>query len=249
MTYESINPQYEYLDLSRHHLTADGVLSVLDDLLEDTMIKHVNLSYNILLEEWSNPRKIEVFFKGLRKRLVRNTHLVALDLAGNHLFAYHPHPSNEHVKMYEKELTEILKASTITHIDVSYNNMTGNTGREVAGLMYFCTKYMVQAKAFQCRGNHLHSQGIQAVCSCLGIYSTLTYLDVSDNLIGVDPLGKRNRPDGMPTPDTCLRGPSLAQSEPAVSFTLLGPCTPSPCEVNGRCWVWEREGPRRQVPR
>lgn len=193
MTYESVNPKFEFLDLSRHNLGAEGVLSVLEDLLEDKIIKHVNLSYNILLEEWRTPAHLETFLKKFRKLLMRNTNLTALDFAGNHLFHYHPHPSNEHIKNYEREMAEILRLTTISHIDLSDNNITGHSSRELNGLTYFCSRYMARNKAFQCRSSNLSSQGVFAITHCLGVYSTLTYLDISDNLAGVDPRGEINK--------------------------------------------------------
>lgn len=125
---------------------SNGIVQVLEDLLEDTMIIHVNLSYNVMLEEWTTPANLEAFLKKLRKVLSRHTTLTAVDLAGCHLFHFHPHPANEHVKHYEKEMAHILKASPITHIDLSDNNMTGYTGRELSGLVYFCKKYALQIK-------------------------------------------------------------------------------------------------------
>lgn len=191
-SYEEV-AKHEYLDLSRHQLGSEGVLSVIEDLLEDRIIKHVNLSYNIQLEEWENPRHVENFLRKLKRLLVKNQSLTALDLAGNFLFYYHPHPSNEHVKHYEKELANLLRFTNITHIDISDNHIAGYMGRELDGLVHFARQYVCARKAFSCRSSLLSSQGIFSVTHGLGVYSTVTYLDLSDNLAGLDPSGQGNK--------------------------------------------------------
>jgi Ran GTPase-activating protein (RanGAP) involved in mRNA processing and transport len=195
MSYEELNEKVEYLDLSHRSLGIDGVLDVLLDLSEDKIIKHVNLSYNIALEEFEDPKTMEHFLSKMKKYLARNSTLTALDLAGNFLFYYHPHPSNEHKKNYEKEFAMILNQSKISHIDLSDNFMTGFKGRELDGFLYFMKNYMIKNKAFQVRQTNLNSQGFLSLVHVLGVNSSLTYLDVSDNFGGQDPLG-RNSSEG-----------------------------------------------------
>jgi hypothetical protein len=101
MAFEDVNTRFEYLNLSHRQLGLEGVLDVMFDLSEDKVLKQVDLSYNISMEEVCNPKNIEYFFKKMKKYLSKNDTLTALDLAGNHLFHFHPHPSNEHVKVYE----------------------------------------------------------------------------------------------------------------------------------------------------
>lgn len=196
MSYEELDEKVEYLDLSHRSLGAEGILDVLLDLSEDKIIKHVNLSYNIALEEFDDPKNVEYFIGKMKKYLSRNKTLTAIDLAGNYLFYHHPHPYNDHKKNYEKELTLALKETSISHIDLSENYMTGFKGRELDGFLFFMQTYMVKKKAFQIRRTNLNSQGFLSLIHTLGVHSTLTYLDVSDNFGGLDPLG-RNSSEGI----------------------------------------------------
>jgi Ran GTPase-activating protein (RanGAP) involved in mRNA processing and transport len=188
--YEDIQ-ENEYLDLSKRELGVTGTLDIFKDMSEDSLMKQLDLSYNIVAEEFYNPRIVENFLKKFKLHLSKNKTLTALDLAGNYLFHYHPHPSNEHVKNYEKELTNALLATKISRIDLSDNNITGFTGRELDGFVYFCKNYVIkQGIALQLRHNKLNSLGYHALTHALGIYSNLTYLDVSDNLGGYDANGR-----------------------------------------------------------
>lgn len=196
MCYEELDSSIEYLDVSQRNLGLEGVLDILHDISEDRVIKQVNLSYNILLDDFMDPKRVEYFLGKFKKYVSRNTTLTALDLAGNHLFHFHPHPSNEHTRSYEKELTEALKVTRITHIDLSENNIAGFKGRELDGFLYFLKNFMINKKALQLRRSNLNSQGFLTLVHCLGVKSSLTYLDVSDNLGGLDPLG-RNSSEGI----------------------------------------------------
>lgn len=193
--YEEVN-ETEYLEVCNTHLGFDGILDLLEDLQEDYQIKQLNLSYTLNVDDYHNPRNVEAFLRNMRKYLHANKHLTALDFAGNFAFFYHPHPSNEHVVLYQEEFSKIINASKITHVDLSDNNMTGYSGRELKGLLYFLQNSMCKRKAFQCRQNKLSSQGFLAISQGLGVNSTLTYLDISDNLGGLDPFGKPTS-DGM----------------------------------------------------
>jgi hypothetical protein len=192
MCYEEIDEQVEYLDVSSKGLKFNGILEILLDLIDDDLIKQVNLSYNVPLDEVQNPANIEKFLPKFKSYLARNKSLIAIDLAGNNLFHYHPHPSNEHTKNYEVEFTKALRNTRITHIDLSENNITGFKGRELYGFVYFLKNFMLKRKALICRRNLLNSQGFLSLVHCLGITSTLTYLDVSDNFGGIDPLGRQS---------------------------------------------------------
>jgi len=189
--YEELGPE-EYLDLSHRELGLEGVLDHIKEMQGDTIIKQLRLSYNIIAEEFQNPRRIEYFMRTLKKHLTKHETLTALDLAGNHLFRYHAHPTNEHVKNYQMELTRALKPSKITHLDVSDTNIAGDAGSELKGLVHLMTQCMVHRRAFKCRLNKLSSQGFLAVSNCLGASSSLTYLDLSYNLGGLDPVGRPN---------------------------------------------------------
>ena len=60
----------------------EGVLDVLMDLKGDLMITQLNLSYNILPEEFFLPARVQYFLRELKKALYHNHQLTALDLAG-----------------------------------------------------------------------------------------------------------------------------------------------------------------------
>ncbi len=188
--YEDIK-ETEYLDLSKRKLGVNGILDILKDLAEDHLLKQVDLSYNIISDEFFQRDIIENFIKKLKYYLSKNTGLIALDLAGNYLFHYHPHPTNEHIKNYEKELANALLATKISRIDLSDNNISGHSGRELDGFIYFCKNYMCKRQAFQIRNSLLTSQGFHALTHCLGVHSSLTYLDVSDNMGGLDAHGNQ----------------------------------------------------------
>jgi hypothetical protein len=87
-------------------------------------------------------------------------------------------------------MTDALLATKITHIDLSENNMLGFKGRELKGFLYFLKKFMIKGQAFQCRHSQINSQGLICLTHCLGQPSTLTYLDISDNMGGLDPEGR-----------------------------------------------------------
>ena len=53
-------------------------------------------------------------------------------------------------------------------------------------------EYMMHGHAFQCRLSNLNSQCFRTISACLGPFSSLTYLDLSDNMGGLDPSGQRN---------------------------------------------------------
>jgi hypothetical protein len=121
--YEELEPS-QYLDLSHREMGTEGVLSLLSEMAGDGVVRQLRLSYNILAEEL-DPLPAEYFIRTLKKKLIKHRTLTALDLAGNHLFRNHPHPSNEHTRNYQVELTKALTSSAISHLDLSDNNMTG----------------------------------------------------------------------------------------------------------------------------
>jgi len=171
----------------------DGVISILSDMEEDNVLKHLNLSKNITIEETNIPHKMRKILKGIERLLLSNKTLTALDLACNHLFFNSEHPSNEHLTNYVIDVTDMLVNSTISHIDLSENEITGQAGRMLKGIGYLMKKYVQrQCRAFKCRFSTLHSKGFSSVSEGLGIYSNLTYLDLSDNFGGLDPVGDKN---------------------------------------------------------
>eukprot|EP01035_Chromulina_nebulosa_P029737 gene29737-39439_t len=185
--YEGIE-SYEYLDLSRRKLGLKGVIHVLEDASQDNIIKHINLSYNVTADEVENPKNMTLFIKDLKRCLYHTNSLIALDLGGNNLFHYSPHPFNEHLRNYLQELTTILIRSKIRHIDLSDNSIAGQGSRELKSLLEFVNKFILtRAQSFVCKSNNLNSQSFRVISNGLGIHSMLTYLDLSDNFGGMDP--------------------------------------------------------------
>lgn len=193
VSYETVDPKFEYLDLSNRKMGADAFVSILSDMEDDSVLKHLNLNYNMSIEETNMPHKMRKILRGIERLLLSNKTLTALDLAGNHLFFNSEHPSNEHLSNYVMDITDMLVKSNITHIDLSENEITGSRGRMLKGISHLMRNYVQKnCKAFKCRFSNLHSQGFSSVSQGLGIYSTLTYLDLSDNLGGIDPVGGKN---------------------------------------------------------
>lgn len=203
--YEEFNPEFEYIDLSYRNLGPDGILEVLQDITGDQVLKQVSFNYNIIAEDFREPKQVEEFIKAFKRILSKHrSTLVAIDLAGSHLFRNHPHPTNEHTKNYQVTLCTALMATKITHIDLSDTNITGNRGRELMGLTHLMKNYMVNGKAFQCRMNKINSQGVWAISNALGPFSSLTFLDLSHNQAALDPTGRHNS-EGIAALSTALR--------------------------------------------
>lgn len=191
--YEDIDITFEYLDMAKKSLGMEGIYGIFKDLENDNVLKHVNLSYNISPSEVSVPEKVVQFIQAIGIVFRKNKFVIALDLAGNHLFDHSMHPSNEHLCNYVEKLTDALLRTGIKRIDVSDNTITGPTGRMLKGLGVLMRKFMVQrGEGFSCRFSKLHSQGFQAVSDGLGIFSPIMYLDLSDNYGGIDPTGRPN---------------------------------------------------------
>ena len=196
-TYEGVDPKFEYLDLSSKNLHIQGMASVLADMREDTVIKHINLSYNVNLDETDRPSTIVNFINMLKANVLVNDTLTALDLAGNHLFLNSEHPINNHKSNYVIDFANLLIESKITHIDLSDNDICGGQTRMLKGLRYLCKYYVgPHAKALKLRRSGLHSLCFAAISDALGISSSLNYLDLSDNFGGLNPLGAKSS-EGM----------------------------------------------------
>jgi len=185
---------FEYLTFSKEKLGIEGIFEILDNLSNDIVIKHVNFNYNISAEEVSKPQQMQSLLSGLKQRLMNNKSLTALDLAGNHLFDYSQHPTNEHLTNYVIDFTEMLLQTNITHVDLSQNSIVGFAPyRQLKGLVTLMRKYFIgKGKALACRSSGLNSQAIRTIADGLGSYSTMTYLDINDNYAGLDPSGNHN---------------------------------------------------------
>lgn len=175
-----------------------GMCEILDSMVDDSFLKHLNLTRNITAEEAAKPSAMQKLHAHLRKALKANKSLTAIDLAYNHLFDNTKHPTNEHVHDYMIELTNTLAKSKIVRLDISGNYLCGKGGREYTGILYLVRNFCCKGglKALRVRDNRLHSQGCAAVSEGLGVYSKLEELDLSDNFLGLDPTGRFNS-EGM----------------------------------------------------
>lgn len=193
ISYENVDPS-SYLDLSGRGLNVEKMYKMMSDIADDVMMRHINLSNNITAEEVEQPSRMMKLFTGLKYIFNRNRTLTAIDLAGNHLFDNTPHPSNEHVVNYLEELANLLCESKIRCLDLSNNNVVGKTGRQHRGLAILAKNFLLKkkAKAFICRFNGLHSQSFAVVADGFGVYSSMTYLDLSDNRGGLGSFNEAN---------------------------------------------------------
>jgi len=66
---------------------------------------------------------LELFFSNLNQAIELNVSLTALDIGGNHLGDFSPHPANNHKVDYLNTLAVSLKKSRITHLDLSGNSI------------------------------------------------------------------------------------------------------------------------------
>lgn len=156
-TYEDVDETFEYLDLSRKNLGVLGIQDILNDIEYDTLLKHLDISYNMTSDEAEQPSKMKILFNTISKAFKRNKTLTALDLAGNHMFQNSIHPLNEHLTNYFIDFTDSLCLTNIKRINISDNNIVG-TGRKNKGLAYFIKKYVSnKAIGFTCRSNNMYS--------------------------------------------------------------------------------------------
>jgi Ran GTPase-activating protein (RanGAP) involved in mRNA processing and transport len=196
-TYPDFDDKYEYLDLSHRNMPVDDLKDILYDLIDDTMILHINLSYLVTEETTANPAEMEPLIKMLIKSLRENAYLIALDWAGNHLGDHAPHPTNQHTMDYIAELADALAKSSVKRIDLSDNMITGPRGRKLSGvarIVRHCIPSKWQVLRF--RSNNLNGLAIGLFGEALGLNSKLVELDLSNNQAGRDP---HNRPscDGI----------------------------------------------------
>lgn len=200
--YDDIDGDYEYLDLSTTNMTHQELLEVLSDLSNDTMLKQINLSKKIKLEDAIEPAIMEDIIFGLKEAISTNKVLIALDFEGNYLGDYGPCNGSRHRLNYLKELTNSLIESTIKRIDISNNNILGNQKRVYSSFADFLRKYCAgRCEVLRCCNNSLHNQAFSLISPILGPFSCLIELDLSDNKIGLDPFGV---PNSENTREVCL---------------------------------------------
>lgn len=197
-SYENVNIKYEFLNVSNRSLGMDGVIDIIRDLSDDTVIKHVNASNNIKSHETKSPQLMVQFMNELEKSLSMNKTITALDLASNNLFGNSEHPLNEHLGSYVIQLTDIISKTRLSHIDLSDNDICGGKGKMLKGIGYMGLHYIsTNCRAFTAKSSNLYGPGYVALCSSgLGITSSLTYLDLSYNYGGLSPFGTTSS-DGM----------------------------------------------------
>lgn len=184
-------PSHTQLELCNSALGVDEVCDIIMDLSTDTLLRYFGCANNISFEEAASPSNMAMFFQTLQRCLYKNRNLLFLDFASNHLFSNRPSPGNEHMTDYLLKLTEILCDSSIEKIDLSGNCVIGKTGTQHTGLGNLVKRFLVrQGKAFICRHNGLHSQSFALIADGCGIYSSLQYLDLSDNFGGVGSFGE-----------------------------------------------------------
>jgi Ran GTPase-activating protein (RanGAP) involved in mRNA processing and transport len=193
---------YEYIDLSGKNLGIEGIIKVFEDLAEDDLIKHVDLSHNIALEEFQ-PSRALLLYKMMKLHLSKNKTLRALDFGGNNLFYFLPHPSNEHLKNYLEEITDCLCTTSIEQLDLSENYLCGSFNKEYKGLIYLMKKFVIKIKSFKCNFDKLNSEAFKIISNCLGVLSSIINLDLSDNQACFDPLNKYNT-NGIAAIATCM---------------------------------------------
>lgn len=192
--YEELNQADQYLDYSYKSLGIQGIIQLFKDIRFNYNIKHLNLSYNIDSSELFDPKNYISFLTALRNAIEKTTTLneiLAIDLAGNHLFEQCNTSTSKHIYNYTEELADIFYNSTVAYIDLSNNHILGNSNRMLKGLTKLMRFYNSpnQGKGFTCRNSNLHSLSFKCIATGLGNLSSMTYLDLSDNIGGKDPCG------------------------------------------------------------
>jgi Ran GTPase-activating protein (RanGAP) involved in mRNA processing and transport len=216
-TYDDLDEKYEYLDLSGKNMTTDEIKEIFDDLVEDTMIKHINFSDNLSVEVANDPDAMNSLFASLVSALEQNDCLVALDWAGNHLGDFGPHPANQHTTEYIVVLAKAIFKSGIRRVDLSDNMLTGKAFRKFTGLSEFVRACIrCRFEVFRFRKNGINSLGLGLFSGALGMQSSLIELDLSDNHVGRDALG-RSSSEGMNS--FCV---NLAQTHSLKKLRLAG---------------------------
>lgn len=137
MIFEGIDSEIEFIDLSDRNMGMRKIIEIIQDSAIDQVIRQINFNSNISIEEVDYEENYLLFLKKLKLLLRKHPTLIALNLANNYLFRFHPHPSNNHSQLYEKVWSDLLVSSRIIHIDLSNNFLTGQTGKDQKYL-YYC---------------------------------------------------------------------------------------------------------------
>ena len=188
----------EYLDLCMSEdLHAAALLPILKDLAADAQLKQIDLSYIITQEEAYQPIRMARLCESLKKFITKTQACIALDLVGNHLGMYGPHPLNEQKYDIPLEIAKALTSSKITRLDISDNQLTGAHGSKLTALGHLSRNFIHHdGRYFLSRSNNLQSQALVMIANGFGHESKIEYLDLNDNRVGMDPDGHRNS-EGM----------------------------------------------------
>jgi hypothetical protein len=180
-------------DLSNKDLNVDSLVVEISRISSITPLTLLDISNNIKCEESNSPQKMDKLFLEIERLLKENKNITSLLIAGNQLFSRTPHPINQHLRDYLVDLNGLLLSSTVTEIDISDNFVIGYTGHQLSGLAALCRQFLVKkGVSFTCRMNRLHSSSLLFISESLGCFSSLVYLDLSDNFICRDSSGSVN---------------------------------------------------------
>ena len=173
--------------MSNKKLGVEGITKGLRRIRPQTMCTLVDISGNVDMGESYEPAIMERFMAALERILTENQNLKILLTASNHMFDNSPHPNNQHLHYYLRDLADLLSTSSITEIDISDNNIIGYNGKQLSGLSHLVRKFLVpKGEGFTCRLSRLHSRSLVFISEAFGTYSQICYLDLSDNPLDVD---------------------------------------------------------------
>ena len=111
--YNDIKEEFEYLNLSAKDRPPSGFAAVsryITELSQDKMVKQLDISYNITLDEAHDPGNMSSFLDQLEVAFSANHTVIALDMAGNHFGCFGPHPLNDHLPKH-KMITKRVPAN------------------------------------------------------------------------------------------------------------------------------------------
>jgi hypothetical protein len=151
----------ECLDLARKAKGVDAVAEGLKRIRPQTLCSLIDISGNVNADEAFNPLTMEKFMAALERVLTENHNLRTLLTASNHMFDSSPHPNNQHLHYYLRDLAELLSMSSIVELDVSDNSIIGHDGKMLSGLATLVRKFLVpKGEVFICRLSRLHSRSL-----------------------------------------------------------------------------------------
>jgi Ran GTPase-activating protein (RanGAP) involved in mRNA processing and transport len=182
-------------DSSSQHVDVSHQMFVLQELttliqswksLEHTLVS-IDMSYCTGGKVFN---QVSGLLDALRDTLPFLTSLSTLNVSGNYFFNAAPHPLNDHVKDSLTTFDEILRRSTVKHLNLTDTKLIGKSSREMRGFISLCNGYLSKrAVSLFLKSNSLHSLSAGAVSGALHGNRTLLTLDLSDNAISRDNRG------------------------------------------------------------